>query len=289
MKPGIDWQKLPDATKRGPMAGLDHVREMGLGGICFPTVLVMSPTLGPGFQRDLRDKAEDLDLYVEAGLGNISLFACAEAFGLRAAGNAGIPAEIGLHALWISLGNFKDRYPGGFANDRFRTDIDWADQMAAMEKVMQRIAPVLRALGSHMNMETHDEITSIEILALIEAVVEACTGAVFDTANGLQRGEHPVWAARRLAPFVRRTHVKDASVARAPGGLDVQARPCGDGMVDFAAILQILVKADPSLNLSPEMAASCDDTLRAQPLPVQPDRRSRLARRLRRDRRLDRL
>lgn len=129
---------------------------------------------------------------------------------------------------------------------------------------MKRLAPALRAHGSHMNMETHDEITSFEILRLIEAVGEDVTGAVFDTANGLQRGEHPVWAAKRLAPHVRQTHIKDAYVARAPGGLDFQGRPCGDGIVDFAATLSILHRTNPGPNLSLEMAASCMDKLRAK-------------------------
>lgn len=274
MKLGIDWQKLPEATKRGPLASLDHVKGLGLAGIFFPTVLDMSPTLDRGFLRELRTHADSLGLYLEAGLGKINPYASAEAVELRAAGNGDIiagltrmvecAAVIGCHELWISPGNFKGQFPGRFANDRFRTDIDWADQLAAMEKVMHRIAPVLRHHGSHMNMETHDEITSFEILRLIAAVGEDVTGAVFDTANGLQRGEHPVWAARRLAPHVRQTHIKDAYVARAPGGLDFQSRPCGDGIVDFAAILPILHRANPSLNLSLEVAASCEDRPRAK-------------------------
>jgi len=273
MKLGIDWQKLPEATKRGPLARLDHVREMGLGGIFFPTVLDMSPTLDRGFLHELRARADELGLYLEAGLGKINPYCSAEATELRAAGNGDIlagltrmiecAAGIGCHELWISPGNFKGQFPGRFANDRFRTDIDWSDQLAAMEKVMRRLAPVLRAHGSHMNMETHDEITSFEILRLIEAVGEDVTGAVFDTANGLQRGEHPVWAARRLARHVRQTHIKDAYVARAPGGLDFQGRACGEGIVDFAAILPILAAANPDLNLSLEMAASCEDKPRA--------------------------
>nr|WP_280517706.1 sugar phosphate isomerase/epimerase family protein [Falsirhodobacter halotolerans] len=275
---GIDWQKLPEATKRGPLASLDLVSELGLEGIFFPTVLDMSPTLDRGLLRDIRAKADDLGLYLEAGLGKINPYCSAEAPELRAAGHGDIvagltrmvecAAEIGCHELWISPGNFKGQYPGRLANDRFRTDINWADQLAAMEKVMHRIAPALRAHGAHMNMETHDEITSFEILRLIEAVGEDVTGAVFDTANGLQRGEHPVWAARRLAPFIRQTHIKDAYVARAPGGLDFQGRPCGDGIVDFAVILPILHAANPDLNLSLEMAASCADKPRA-PNPRQ--------------------
>lgn len=273
MKLGIDWQKLPEATKRGPLASLDHVQEMGLDGIFFPTVLDMSPTLDAGFLRELKAKADAMDLYLEAGLGKINPYCNAEAPELRAAGNGDImagltrmvelAAEIGLHELWISPGNFKGQYPGRLANDRFRTDIDWVDQLAAMEKIMHRLAPVLRAHDSHMNMETHDEITSFEILALIEAVGDDVTGAVLDTANGLQRGEHPVWATKRLAPHVRQTHIKDAYVARAPGGLDFQGRACGEGIVDFEAILPILHDANPELNLSLEMAASCEDKPRA--------------------------
>jgi sugar phosphate isomerase/epimerase len=269
VKLGIDWQKLPQAARRGQLASLDHVSELGLSGIFFPTVLDMSPTLDHGFLHELRAKADELGLYLEAGLGKINPYASAEAAELRAVGNGDIlagltrmveaAAAIGCHELWISPGNFKAQYPGRLANDRFRTDIDWPDQLAAIQKVMTRIAPVLRSHGSHMNMETHDEITSFEILRLIEAVGEDVCGAVFDTANGLQRGEHPLWAARRLAPLIRQTHIKDAYVARAPGGLDFQGRPCGDGIVDFAAILPILAAANPSINLSLEIAASCED------------------------------
>lgn len=278
MKLGIDWQKLPEGKKRGPLASLDLVHELGLRGLFFPTILDMSPTLDLGELRDIRAKADDFGLYLETGLGKINPYCSAEAPELRAAGDGdiiaglvrmiGLSAEIGCHDLWISPGNFKGHYPGRFANDRFRTDITWGEQLYAIQRVMQLLAPALRAHGSHMNMETHDEITSFEILRLIEAVGSDCTGVVFDTANGLQRGEHPVWAARRVAPFVRQTHIKDAYVARAPGGLDFQGRPCGEGIVEFAAILPILYEANPDLNLSLEMVASCTDKPRG-PNPRQ--------------------
>jgi sugar phosphate isomerase/epimerase len=143
--------------------------------------------------------------------------------------------------------------------DDLRTDITWEDQLIGIEKVLQKLAAVARAHGAHLNIETHDEITSFEILALIEKVGPDCVGAVFDTANGLQRAEHPVFAAKRLAPYVRQTHIKDAYVGRAPGGLDFQTRPVGGGIVDFATILPILADANPALNLSLEVAASVAD------------------------------
>ncbi|MBY5666572.1 sugar phosphate isomerase/epimerase family protein [Rhizobium leguminosarum] len=278
MKLGIDSIKLPEAKKRGPLASLDHVKELGLAGIFFSTALDMSPDLDSGLLREIRAKADDLGLYLESGIGKINPYCSAEEPALRAAGGGDIiagftrmieaSAAIGCHELWVAPGNFKSEYCGRLANDRFRTDVTWEEQLLGIEKVLRKLAPVARANGAHMNIETHDEITSFEILRLIEKVGADCVGVVFDTANGLQRGEHPVFAAKRLAPHIRQTHIKDAYVGRAPGGLDFQTRPAGGGIVDFAAILPILAEANPTLNLSLEVAQSVADKPR-KPNPRQ--------------------
>jgi sugar phosphate isomerase/epimerase len=254
MKLGIDGQKLPEARKRGPLASLDHVKELGLAGLFFSTILDMSPGLDAGLLRDIRAKADELDLYLETGLGKINPYCSAEAPELRAAGDGDImvgltrmmeaSATIGCRELWVSPGNFKPAYRGRLAVDRFRTDVTWDEQLVAIERVLQKLAPVARANGIHMNIETHDEITSFEIVRLIEAVGADCVGVVLDTANMVQRGEHPVFAAKRVAPYIRQTHIKDAFVGRAPGGFDFQPRACGGGVVDFATVLPILAEAN---------------------------------------------
>jgi sugar phosphate isomerase/epimerase len=269
MRLGIDAKKLPEAEKRGPLGSLDLVHELGLAGLFFPTMLDMSPTLDLGELADIRARADDLGLYLEGGIGKINPYCSAESPEYRAIGGGDImlgftrmieaAASIGCRELWVSPGNFKAEYPGRLANDRFRTDVTWDEQLRAIEAVLRRLAPVARAHGVHLNMETHDEITSFEILRLIEGVGDDCTGVVLDTANGLQRGEHPVFAAKRLAPYIRQTHIKDAYVARAPGGLDFQTRACGEGIVDFASILPILASANPVLNLSLEITQSAAD------------------------------
>ncbi len=269
MRLGIDGQKLPEAKKRGPLKSLEHVKELGLGGIFFSTVLDMSETLDKGELADIRAKADELGLYLEAGVGKINPYCSSEAPEFRAIGGGDVilgftrmieaSAAIGCHELWVSPGNFKSEYRGRLANDRFRTDVTWDEQLLGIEKVLLILAPVARAHGVHLNMETHDEITSFEILRLIEKVGEDCMGVVFDTANGLQRAEHPVFAAKRVAPYVRQTHIKDAYVGNATGGLDFQTRPVGRGIVNFTEIIPVLAKANPNLNLSLEVAASVED------------------------------
>lgn len=69
MRVGVDRRKFSRAAEYGPLRSLEHARELGLEGLFFRTVLEMSPTLDHGELREIRDRADDLKLYLETGLG----------------------------------------------------------------------------------------------------------------------------------------------------------------------------------------------------------------------------
>jgi sugar phosphate isomerase/epimerase len=76
---------------------------------------------------------------------------------------------------------------------------------------------------------------------LIEAVGTDVTAAAFDTGNVICRGEDPLAAARRMAPHTRLTHVKDAILVSAGRGTFTRwLRPCGQGFIDWSAMLDLL-------------------------------------------------
>jgi hypothetical protein len=103
------------------------------------------------------------------------------------------------------------------------------------------------------------------VVRLVEAVGPDVMGIVFDTGNVLQRGEHPIHAARRVAPYVRQTHLKDAFLAYGEDGLlNYQLRPLGEGVVDFGQLVPIVAAANPRLNLTIENEDSYED----RPRPV---------------------
>jgi sugar phosphate isomerase/epimerase len=222
----------------------------------------MSPTLDPGELRAIKAHADELALYLETGLGKVNPYATPESPELRAVGDGDIRlgfermmracAAIGCRELWVGTANYKGQYKGYWCYDRFRTDVSWADQLAASEKFLRKLAPIARDLGLHLNVETHEEITTHECVRLVEAVGPETMGIVFDTANVLQRAEDPIRAAGRIAPYVRQTHIKDTGLWFGEEGVWRQMRPCGDGVVDFAAVLPILAEAKPDLNLSIE-------------------------------------
>ncbi|WP_427888188.1 sugar phosphate isomerase/epimerase family protein [Kribbella sp. GL6] len=269
MRLGIDGKKIPEADKRGPIGSLQHAAELGMDGIFFRTVLDLSPDLDPGLLAEIRQQADRADLYLETGLGKVNPFANPETPELRALGNGDIVlgfrrmmeacAAIGCTELWVGTANYKRAYRGKLAYDRFRTDVSWTEQLKATADFLKILAPIAIDLGLHLNVETHEEITSFEVVRLVETVGPEAVGITFDTGNVLQRIEHPVRAAERVAPYVRQTHVKDAALVHVPGGIGYQMRPVGTGAIDFASILPILNAANPNLNLTLETDRSHAD------------------------------
>ncbi|WP_431894399.1 sugar phosphate isomerase/epimerase family protein [Micromonospora haikouensis] len=268
MRIGIDGRKIPGSVGRGPVDNVRYAHELGMDGIFFRTVLDMTPTLDAGVLRDVRDCADELGLYLEAGLGKVNPYAMAEAPELRAAGDGdtlhgftrmiAACARVGITELWAGTANYKP-YGGRYAYDRFRTDVDWSDQLAATAKFLGRLAPIARDHGVHVNLETHEEITSFEVVRLVEAAGPDTFGIVFDTSNLLQRGEHPLRTAQRVAPYVRQTHIKDAALSLTPDGVLYQERTVGLGVVDLRAILPILHAANPDLTITIENAQPWDE------------------------------
>ena len=94
MRVGIDGRKIPGSRVNGPLASLEHAKDLGVSGIFFRTVLDMSPTLDPGELRAIRQRADELGFYLESGLGKVNPYAMAEAPELRPLGRGGLFGEI---------------------------------------------------------------------------------------------------------------------------------------------------------------------------------------------------
>ncbi len=114
------------------------------------------------------------------------------------------------------------------------------------------LQPVLRTHGSRINLETHGDVTTFELVRLVEAVGEEVLGICLDTANVVLHGEHPLAAAGRAAPYTHITHCKDAIVFFVEHGLRRQTLPPGEGMIDWNALVTELTDHQPDLILNIE-------------------------------------
>ncbi|MBT8159012.1 MULTISPECIES: sugar phosphate isomerase/epimerase [Arthrobacter] len=265
MRIGVDGSKIPHEADDSAIRILERAHGIGMEGVYFRSVLDVSPTLDRGFLTEVRECAESLDLYLQMGLAKVNPYAASEAPHVRRLGDGdytrGMVKMIeaaheaaGVTDLWVACANYQRGLPGYYVFDRFRTDAPWADQLVAIEKFLRLLAPVARDHGVHLNIETHEEITSYEIVRLIEAVGDDVLGVTFDTANVVVRGEDPVAAARRVAPYTRATHLRDFVLGEQDGVFGRVFAPIGQGSLDWDAILGILHAENPDLPLSIENA-----------------------------------
>jgi sugar phosphate isomerase/epimerase len=224
----------------------------GLDGFFFPSPFNVSPTLDAGELREARALADDFGLYLEIGIGGVNPLTAAQSPEVLAHGDGdylrGMERlvrachAIGCNELWCLSGG-----------DRFSTTVPWREQIQAIRDFLASLAPIARDLGCHLNLETHEDITSFEVVRMVEAVGPDVMGITLDIANVVVRAEDPVAATRRVAPYVRQTHVEDVVLWFVETGLWRGLRPCGEGVIDWDAVLDILGSAPPSLNLSIEL------------------------------------
>jgi sugar phosphate isomerase/epimerase len=244
---GIDGREGPAA------AALERARRDGLDGVLFRTPFLLSPTLDPGELRAAADDADEQGLYLELGAGWICPYDFERAPATLAAGDGDY--RRGFERVVRACASIDRRELLSFIGtsaSRTRTDVAWERQLAAAREFALSVAPLLRDLGVRLNLETHVDATTFELVRLIEEVGPDVLGVTLDTANLLTRCEHPTAGAERVAPYVHPVHAKDAIVFFDDRGLVRQPRPCGQGVVDWTAILPLLFRHDPNLRLTLE-------------------------------------
>lgn len=261
MKVGIEGNHILSCREIGVERVLDLARHYGLDGVSFKTITDLSPTLDPGALKAVREYADALNLHLEVGLGRINPYNTAESPEIRILGDGDYRrgfermidacCAIGCTEMLAGTGTWKD-FPGRMAFDRFRTDVSWNEQLQATQRFLATLAPHLRDCGGRVNIETHEEITSFEVVRLVESIGPDVIGITFDPANVIARCEDPVAAARRIAPYVHLMHAKDVILFFNSAGLVRQPRPCGEGIVDWNTILPILGAHAPNLHLAIE-------------------------------------
>lgn len=119
---------------------------------------------------------------------------------------------------------------------------------AVMIERVRKIATIFGRRGVGVALETGQE-TAETLIGVLGEVSDAGVGVNFDPANLILYGMgEPVAALRRLAPWVRQVHIKDATPADRPDVWGTE-RPAGEGAVDWPAFFGVLREACPGVGL----------------------------------------
>jgi len=245
MRVGLDTYTI-GCLKLNAFQMLDFVVEHDLEGVQFGGVRGLSKALYPGELKEIRAHADKLGLYSHVSVSTCNphlLSSGVDEHLERLEQEVEAAAACGWHELHSSLG-------GG--DERYVHPVRWTQHLADATELIRKLGPVLRHHGSRINLETHGDTSTFELVRLVEDAGPDIAGICLDTANVLCQAEDPVWAARRAAPYTHLTHTKDAIAYFTDAGYRRQTLPAGRGALDWSAILPALAVHSPHLPLSIE-------------------------------------
>lgn len=208
---------LPDGRNPEPLplAGmLRRTSELGLGLF---QICDYAPLLGfsAADLRELRATADDLGIRLELGTKGVS------------------PAHL---ASFLEIADVLGaRYLRSmvFAPDSRPT-------LAEAERMLRDALPAFEAAGVQLGLETYEQVSSTDLVALVEQIGSSNLGICLDPANTVAALENPREVVERCAPHVNGIHVKDFAFSRRDGwvGFTLAGARMGEGLLDYAHLMQ---------------------------------------------------
>ncbi|MET0303163.1 MAG: sugar phosphate isomerase/epimerase family protein [Microbacteriaceae bacterium] len=156
----------------------------------------------------------------------------------------------------------------GIATDHLATFLELADVLGAdvvrsmvfgpdsrptlpeAERLLREIMPRFEDAGVTLALETYEQLSSAELVALVEAVGSDRLGICLDPANTVAALEHPRDVVERCAALTRNIHIKDFRFTRRGGwvGFTLEGAPLGEGLLDLEHLLATVRPADRGIS-----------------------------------------
>jgi len=169
--------------------------------------------------------------------------------GLGCAGPAGEPAavrrelhsalarglELGVKEFFVYTRSVRE---GLMEQGRF---LDHAAQLRLVRANLESLAAEALGTGARINVKTHEDLASVEVLSLVQGLDPAVFSIGLDVANLVVRGEDPHAVARNLGPSIRMTHLEDLVLFPVPHGYRRRLRALGEGVLDWDPLLGSLL------------------------------------------------
>jgi sugar phosphate isomerase/epimerase len=124
--------------------------------------------------------------------------------------------------------------------------------LSAAAAEIAQVLPVCERYGIGLAVENHQDLTTDDLLSLLELIDSTWVGVCFDTGNPLALLEDPMASARALGPVTKSVHLKDYQVAARQDGFALVGCALGEGVVDLEGILDVLRAETPHANLNIE-------------------------------------
>ena len=207
--------------------------ELGLDG-CY-----LDPRHLQGWNEDLVSQIGEFcrkqGLYLELGSGGFDF--------ARIARRLTLAAQFDARLVRTFIGGERQKLPEGHREKLLQS---------ATES-FKRLAEVAKSAEVPLGIENHEDLTSEEVIAVLQAVDSPYVRAVVDNGNCFAVWEDPVECAEKLSPYMVGNHLKDSKYWWDEGVLQREGCALGLGDARVAEVYPILRKADPDMPVTLEV------------------------------------
>jgi 3-oxoisoapionate decarboxylase len=225
------WDYTPTANE--PMTAVHFLRkaaELNLDGVFFCDVRHFE-SLEYGYMSALREKADALGMSVEVGMSGTNPEALQDL--VRAAHVLGSPL--------VRVSVDRPRAPSAEAMQTVTA--------AAADEIKQ-VLPLCERYGISIAVENTPNLTTREVLQVVERGGSEWVRVCFDAGNPLVVLEDPLEAAALLSPHVVSAHVRDYQLAARMDGFTLLGCPLGEGVIDLVSLIDLLGARSPDVTLN---------------------------------------
>jgi 3-oxoisoapionate decarboxylase len=115
--------------------------------------------------------------------------------------------------------------------------------------LLNEVIPVCADRGITIGLETYEQVSTDDLIRVVEGIGNPFLGVCLDPANSVARLELPADVIDRTAPFVVNIHVKDFTFTRQTGwvGFMLIGCPLGEGLLDYDRMIE-MIKPAASVN-----------------------------------------
>lgn len=177
----------------------------------------------------------------------------------------GIAIELGLAGATdkASLRTYL-RYANQLDCHLIRVSLDAADLRKGQDQICSELLGFEQMLvdqGIRIAFENHFALASGDLAALVDTLNSDRFGVCLDVANSVCAGEWPLETVKLLAPYAINLHLKDCKFLTDPYGVgfSVIGTPIGQGIVDVAAIINLVQPVKRNINIILEHWLPWDD------------------------------
>lgn len=226
-----------------PIRGADlliKAHDAGLSGLSVDLGGLMSPTDHEQII-ELRRMADRYGMFLAAATGGTEVDRLTEC--LKAA------HLLGANVLRTVIGG------AALGGDRRNLSGQWKSFLADRLADLRQLVRVAERYRVTLAVENHQDLTSDELLWLVDQLSSPWFGIILDVANPLGTAEEPRSFYEKVIPYVKGAHLKDYVIKSTPSGYLLCRCALGDGVIDFPALFDLFNRYCPDICPTVELAA----------------------------------